>query len=261
MNNKYYSWQKTLSYDAPVTMVITARGYGKTYGLRKQCVSDWIKNKWRFVEITRHAQELAPLTENYYDRLQREYPGYVFKCEKNQAYIAPRPDEGGKPQWELLGYFVAMTQFQLIKKLTFNRVKRILMDEAVLEKDDKNHRYLKNEWDILTNIVDTVTRERADTSNEPRLYLLGNACDILNPYFENAGITGNPKRGYSWYLDKTFLLHNLENAEYAREKSRLWRAEWLADVWRKSLWATILVPKRIWKWLRIRPATPNICTL
>lgn len=220
MNNKYYSWQKTLSYDAPVTMVITARGYGKTYGLRKQCVSDWIKNKWRFVEITRHAQELAPLTENYYDRLQREYPGYVFKCEKNQAYIAPRPNEGGKPQWELLGYFVAMTQFQLIKKLTFNRVKRIFMDEAVLEKDDKNHRYLKNEWDILTNIVDTVTRERADTGNEPRLYLLGNACDILNPYFEHAAITGNPKRGYSWHLDKTFLLHNLENAEYAREKKQ-----------------------------------------
>lgn len=220
MNNKYYSWKKTLSYDAPVTMVITARGYGKTYGLRKQCVSDWIKNKWRFVEITRHAQELAPLTENYYDRLKREYPGYVFKCEKNQAYIAPRPNEGGKPQWELLGYFVAMTQFQLIKKLTFNRVKRIFMDEAVLEKDDKNHRYLKNEWDILTNIVDTVTRERADTGNEPRLYLLGNACDILNPYFERAGITGNPKRGFSWYLDKTFLLHNLENAEYAREKKQ-----------------------------------------
>lgn len=220
MNNKYYSWQKTLSYDAPVTMVITARGYGKTYGLRKQCVSDWIKNKWRFVEITRYAQELAPLTENYYDRLQREYPGYVFKCEKNQAYIAPRPNEGGKPQWELLGYFVAMTQFQLIKKLTFNRVKRIFMDEVVLEKDDKNHRYLKNEWDILTNIVDTVTRERADTGNEPRLYLLSNACDILNPYFEHAGITGNPKRGYSWYLDKTFLLHNLENAEYAREKKQ-----------------------------------------
>lgn len=220
MKTKYYDWQKTLSYDAPVTMVITARGYGKTYGLRKQCITDFIKHKWRFVEVTRYAQELAPLTENYFDRLAREFTGYVFKCEKNQAYMAPRPSEGDKPQWELLGYFVAMTQFQMIKKLTFNDVKRIFMDECVLEKDDRNHRYLKNEWDILTNIVDTVTRERADDSNEPRLYLLGNACDVLNPYFEHAGITGNPKRGYSWFLNKTFLLHDMENAEYAKEKKR-----------------------------------------
>ena len=32
----YYDWHKTLSYNADVTMVIGARGIGKTYGLRKQ---------------------------------------------------------------------------------------------------------------------------------------------------------------------------------------------------------------------------------
>lgn len=219
MKTKYYDWQKTLSYDAPVTMVITARGYGKTYGLRKQCVTDWIKHKWRFVEITRYAQELSPLMENYFDRLQKEFALYVFKCEKNMAYIALKPtEENEKPQWNILGYFVAMTQFQLLKKLTFNNVKRIFMDESVLEKDDNNHHYLKNEWNILTNIVDTVTRERKDNTNNPRLYLLGNACDIINPYFEHAGISGNPERGYTWHLDKTFLLHNLENVNYATEK-------------------------------------------
>lgn len=220
MNKKYYDWQKTLSYDAPVTMVITARGYGKTYGLRKQCISDYLKNGWRFVEITRYAQELSPLMENYFDRLQKEFPQHIFKCEKNMAYISIKPSDGDKPQWNICGYFVAMTQFQLLKKLTFNRVKRIFMDESVLEKDDSNHRYLKNEWNILTNIVDTVTRERADDTNNPRLYLLGNACDILNPYFEHAGISGNPKCGYSWHLNKSFLLHNLENVEYATEKKR-----------------------------------------
>lgn len=218
MNSKYYDWQKTLSYDAPITMVITARGYGKTYGLRKQCIIDWVKRKWRYVEVTRYAQEIPPLMQGYFERLQSEFSEYVFKCEKNMAWIAKRPLENEKPQWEIFGYFVAMTQFQLLKKLTFNRVKRIFMDEAVLEKDDNNHRYLRNEWSVLTNIVDTVTRERVDTTDQPRLYLLGNACDVLNPYFERAGITGNPKRGYVWYLGKTFLLHNLENYNYASEK-------------------------------------------
>ena len=29
---EYYDWHKTLSYDADVTMVIGARGVGKTFG-------------------------------------------------------------------------------------------------------------------------------------------------------------------------------------------------------------------------------------
>ena len=36
----FYDWQKTLSYDADVTMVIGTRGVGKTFGLRTQFIRD-----------------------------------------------------------------------------------------------------------------------------------------------------------------------------------------------------------------------------
>ena len=49
--SKYYGWERTLSYDADVTMVIGARGIGKTFGLRMQCIRDLIRDGSRFCEV------------------------------------------------------------------------------------------------------------------------------------------------------------------------------------------------------------------
>lgn len=218
--SSFYNWSKTLSFDAPITMVIGARGIGKTYGLRVQVVKDWIKTGRTFVEVCRHVNEMSLVENGYFDKIGQDFPGYVFQVEKDRAYIATKPkSEDDKPDWKLLGYYVAMSQFQLLKKRTFTGVKRILMDEAVIDNRDRNHRYLRDEWGILQSIVDTVTREHAGDGTQPRLYLLGNACDVLNPFFMKAGINGAPPRGFSWHLGKTFLLDYPDASEYAEEKS------------------------------------------
>ena len=77
----YYDWNKTLSYDADVTMVVGARGIGKTYGLRLQFIRDWIKDGSRFVELVRHKNELSDFSATYFNRIEEndEFPDYVFK--------------------------------------------------------------------------------------------------------------------------------------------------------------------------------------
>ena len=60
---KYYDWEKTLSYDADVTMVIGARGVGKTFGLRRQFIRDYLRHEWRFVEVTRYKNELSGVSD------------------------------------------------------------------------------------------------------------------------------------------------------------------------------------------------------
>lgn len=207
-----------MSYDAPVTMVITARGLGKSYGIRKQCIKDYLKKRKRFVEVTRFKEEMIALERNYFDRVSQEFPRYDFKVEKDCAYIAIKMPDPKNQNWELLGYFISMTAFQMIKKMTFNHVKRIILDECIIDRNDRFHDYLPNEWDILTNIVDTVTRER-DGDESAHVYLLGNACDVINPYFERARISGTPEHGYSWHAKHTILLHYPDNSDYAREKN------------------------------------------
>lgn len=224
MSGEYYDWARTLTYDADITIVISSRGLGKTYGIRKQFLSDYRKNGYRFVEIARTKTELAETLTGYFDRVGGEWPDSVYKIERNRAYRAPKPRDGGKVKsgdWQLIGYFVAMTELQQIKKRTFDRVKRIVMDEAVLERIDRYHHYLPYEWEALASIIDSCTRERADSTErvKPKVYLLGNACDLINPWFRALGVDREPQRGYSWHAGKMCLLHYVETGEYERGKA------------------------------------------
>lgn len=218
----FYDWPKTFSYDADVTMVIGARGVGKTYGLRTQFIRDFIKDGSRFVELTRYKNELFGVANGYFDRVgkQAEFKEYEFRTNTNTAQIHKKgdTDENGKDDWQTIGYFIALSDAQAKKKRTYDKVRRILLDEAIIERTDRYHTYLPNEVMVLANVVSTVSRERADTDGiRPRVYLLGNAVDIANPYFARYHVSTKLEYGYRWYDNKSFLLHYVENKEYSRE--------------------------------------------
>lgn len=221
---KYYDWERTLSYDADVTMVIGARGIGKTLGLRIQCIRDFIRDGSRFCEVVRFKNALSVVSDGYYDKLStiREFDGYVFNTDSRYAWIADKPtDDNKKPIWRKVGYFVALSDGQIKKKVTFSGVRRMIFDEAILERSDRYHKYLPGEFVKLANMVDTVSRERPDTDGiRPRVYLLGNACDLANPYFAAYRVTADLRYGYRWYDNKTFLLHYANPGTYAVEKAR-----------------------------------------
>lgn len=208
-------------------MVIGPRGVGKTFGLRKQCIKDFLKDGSRFVEVVRFKTELSGVADGYFNRLQDlpDFEDYIFRTDARYGWIAKIPPKSDdekkkpKPDWMLMTYFIALSDAQRMKKRTFDKVRRIIFDESVLESSDRYHSYLPNEFGILANLVDTVSRERADTDSvRPRVYLLGNACDLSNPYFSAYGVGTDLKFGYRWYSRKTFLLHYVESGEYGREK-------------------------------------------
>ena len=152
----FYDWNKTLSYDADVTMVIGARGIGKTFGLRKQCIKDFLRDGSRFVEITRYNNELSGVSDGYFNRLSSlpDFSDYVFKSDARYAYIADKDETKKKPEWKLIGYFVSLSSAQRMKKRTFDHVRRLIFDEAILERSDRYHRYLPNEFGTLANLVE-----------------------------------------------------------------------------------------------------------
>ena len=216
---QYIDWPRIFSYDALLTMVAGARGRGKTFGLRRQFVADFLNSGFRFVEVCRFKSQLQDVATGYFDALVRKglFPDHVFKTEGGRAYVAEKPPEGEKPKWQLCGYFVALSDYQNIKKRTFANVKRIVLDEAIIERMDAHHHYLRQEWQIMQSVCDSVLREEPG-ENRGRVYLLANACDLVNPYFVALGIDRAPKYGFTKYNAGRFLLYYEEPGEYAEEK-------------------------------------------
>lgn len=212
---RYYDWQATFSRqtgtNGEICIVIGAKNIGKTFGLRLQCVNDYIKRKRRFCEICRTKEEVKSVKTGYFDKLQAQgyFGEYIFKVEKDCGYIARKPKEDDKPEWEMLCYFVALSAFQHAKKRTYTGIYRYIFDEAIIDRKDRYHRYLTDEYLILANILDTCSRQQAFDDGY-KVYILGNACDLTCPYLQNLGIKSIPDYGYTYYRKKTVLLHYVE---------------------------------------------------
>ena len=214
---KFYDWQKTMSYQTGTNgehcFVIGGKGIGKTFGLRVKCVERFIKAEERFCEICRTAVERDEVEAGYFDKLQAEgfFKDHVFEVKKHCGYIAKKPaTDDEKPDYELLCYFVALTSFQREKKRTFVKPRRFIFDEAVIDSKDRYHRYLPDEFLILANLLDSISRQQPGDGYSYCVYYLANAVDFSCPYLYNLGIRKLPSFGYSWYKGKTVLLHYVE---------------------------------------------------
>ena len=221
-DRRYYDWHATFSRQVGTQgefcVVVGAKNIGKTFGLRLQCVKDYIKRGDRFCEICRTKDEMRLVRQGYFDKLKDsgKLDGYIFKVEGQQGYCAVEPERdpetneyATKPKWGVICYFVALTAFQTEKKRTYSGIRRYIFDEAVIDRKDRYHRYLPNEFLILANILDSISRQQPD-GEQYRVYLLGNACDLTCPYLRHLGIDRVPEYGYSFWNRRNTLLHYVE---------------------------------------------------
>lgn len=202
----YYDWGRTLSYNADITMVITSRGRGKTFGIRRAALDEALKRGYRFAEIVRYKSEISEVMAGYFDKIAADgrYDDWELKTEKRRGYARKKDS---KEPWACICYFVTLSEAQNAKKRTYANIRKIIFDEALIE-PGTYLRYLPREWQTLTNLVDTLTREVAGEARvRPHLYMLSNACDLVNPFFSAWGVDSIPAYGYTWYANRAVLLH------------------------------------------------------
>lgn len=224
----YYDWDKTFSYQTgtqgEICLVAGGKNIGKTFGLRKKCIERFIKCGELFVDISRTLAQVDGVMGGYFSKLQNDgfFPDYIFKTEKACGYIARKPaNEDDGPEWQLICYFVALSNFQNEKTRTYVKPRRFIFDEAILDKRDRYHRYLPDEYFILANLLDTISRQQPGDDYRYNVYLLGNSVDFTCPYFRYLGINKVPDRyGYSYHREKTVLFHYVEPMNADDRKTR-----------------------------------------
>lgn len=207
---EFYDWDATLSHsEARTFAVFGAKNIGKTFGLRVKSVERYLRTGLRMCEVDRTKSGIAKLSRGYFDKLQAE--GFFADYEFDTTTEEMRIRKNGEDDWEVMGYFVALTDLQAVKKRTILARGNIIFDEAVIdERNRRYHNYLPDEIGILANVIDSITRENEldPATQTSRLFLLGNSCDLRTPYLEWLGITSIPEKfGYQWCRNKTALFH------------------------------------------------------
>lgn len=228
-------WNKIFSYDADVTCVADARGRGKTFGMREQFLRDAVRDGLNFVQIVRTETRIPQISTGFFDALYkpdaegvatsayaREHPAVFRRVGHDYLWQPVPPDARDDPRWrpskrawERCGYFVSLSKAQQYKEQTFVNVRRLCLDEALIERPTGRNNYLPYEYVDLVSLVSSCTREQpGDGRHKPNVYLLSNACSIVNPYFQHYGIDHVPPDGLSWWGNKTFLLYVGHDSEY-----------------------------------------------
>lgn len=213
---KFYDPTRAISYNAPLTLVLSMRSYGKTYGFTREAIKDWMRDRSEFVYVRRYETELKTAAPKLFDDIMahNEFPGYVFKMVGYEGFIAKQPlDEDEKPDWQPLCHCIPASKQANYKGVAFPKVKKIIWDEYIrMTKVPPG--YLPDDMGSLFNLFKTVARDRTNV----HMYLLANTCSILNPLFWFAGIRDEPKEGFSWHRGKSILIEYTKDEVFADQE-------------------------------------------
>lgn len=174
----YYDYDKLFSYNGTFNFLVGARGLGKTYGAKIKVITKAIRKDEQFIYLRRFKDELKGARSTFFADVQQEFPEWDFRINGDTAEMSPASTRDDKKRpWQVIGYFVALSQGQSKKSVAYPMVTTIIFDEFIIEKG--HTQYLPNEAHVFENFYMTVDRWKDKT----RVLFLANAVSISNPYF------------------------------------------------------------------------------
>lgn len=192
MSNKlsYYDFSKLFSYNATFNFVLGSRGLGKTYGAKKQAIRNYIKRGEQFIYLRRFETELKGRGTFFAD-IAYEFPEYGFRVKGRKAEMCRNPDaEEDKRNWEIIGYFTALSNAVTQKSIAYPLVTLIIFDEFIIETGLIH--YLPAEHVAFNDFYSTVDRWKDKTT----VLFLANSISIMNPYFIEYDISPDKNREF-----------------------------------------------------------------
>lgn len=204
----YYDYNNLLSRNALINFIIGERGVGKTYGAKKLCITDFIKNGHEFVYIRRYKTELSTSCVSFFKDLQGNGDFDDLSLTTKKAKEHYRFEMDGTT----IGYGVALTTAAILKSTAFPNVKNVIFDEFLINQGLSYH-YLKDEVTQFLELIETIGRLR-----DLRILMLGNATSITNPYFAYFGLSLPYNAEYKLFKDGLICVNYIRNYEYRKAK-------------------------------------------
>ena len=205
----YYNYDKLFSYNFLLAFVIGERGVGKSFGAKKAMLSKFLKNGEQFVYLRRYKTELDTALSTFWSDLQSAgfFTEHELKVKKSKMLTSFTCD--GK----VCGYAVPLSTANILKSTAFPKVKTIVFDEFLLDTASGTYRYLKNEVEMVLDIIETIGRLR-----DIQVIFLGNATTQVNPYFAYFNLTLPYNSEFKTFKDGLIVVNYIRNEEYRKVK-------------------------------------------
>ena len=178
----YYNYDKIRSYNALMNIIMTNRGYGKTYGYKDIAIKNFLKNGKQFMYIRRYKTDISKEKINlFWSDIENKYPEHKFTIKGKNAFI------DGK----LAGHFVSLSTSLNLKSVPFPNVTLMCYDEFII--GGGSQQYIKGEVTLFAELMSTVIRKR----NDVRVFLLANNVSMVNPYFTYFNVNPKPNERFT----------------------------------------------------------------
>lgn len=210
-DNIFYDYQKVLTYNAILNLIIGERGVGKTYGFKKFAIKRFLKNHKQFVYMRRYESDLdesvgSSSDPKFFEQIRNEFPGHEFKITKSKKVRKLWIDN------KICGYALPLSASDSLKSSSYENVDIICYDEFML-KEGSNQHYLKNEPEVILDIIETVGRLR-----DIRVFCLGNAISSTCPLMAYFDLTLPYNSDIKTFKDGLILVNYIKNESYRKVK-------------------------------------------
>ena len=207
-DNIFYDYQSVLSYNALLNFIIGERGVGKSYGAKKYVANHFLKKGKQFVYLRRYKTELKQaMMKNgvpiFFDQIKNDptMKNHKLSNKNDTMYIDDK----------LCGFAMPLSVANILKSSSYEDVDTIIFDEFIIDKG--NYHYLQNEVIQLLDVIETVARLR-----DIRVFFLGNAISITNPYFTFFDLTLPYNSDIKTFKDGLIVVNYVKNLKYREVK-------------------------------------------
>jgi hypothetical protein len=201
---KWYDPNKTLTHNALFNYIVGNRSCGKSYGLKKRVIKNFLEKGWQFVYLRRYKDELDKSKDSYFDDIikNNEFPNHKITFENDCYFI----------DGLLFGYAMALTKAKDYKSSSYPNVWVIIFEEFIIEENGFT-RYLKNEVEILLGFYMSIDRYRGC-----KLFALGNNFTMFNPHLIYWGLNEPYNGNISKAKKGKVLLEKVNDPEFIAER-------------------------------------------
>lgn len=216
---EFYNPNLLLSHNYYNNIVVGARGIGKTFSVKLWLFKRFMRTGEQFIYLRRSITELDEIDKDRF--FTQELIELAFDGDVNNYEITTKKDTkitftAKGQEWELvisskkillnnkiMAYMKHLKSAVKLKGSEYDGVTSILFDEFMIDRSQSQSiTYLPNEMNSYFNFLYSVFRLRTNV----RVFLLGNATDINNPYYNHLNFDGSQDKRFKVFKDKQFII-------------------------------------------------------